>query len=187
MLSKTAGHSWTDFLCGCFWLHPNGNPSNFGPFCATFWMKSMKIQKLNWITCCIYCILRLLPMCFVEKNSCRSGIDFLCGCFWLHPFNFRPFFCHFLNEFNANLQVKLNNMLNLFYFRSTSNVFCQVKQLPEPNWFPMWLLLAASSWQSLQFSLEQSPNPLVILSPCMNSISRSSILNQITTTFGLSI
>ena len=76
---------------------------------------------------------------------------------------FCPLLCHFLNEFNKNPKVKSNNMLHLFYFRSTSNVFYQVKQLPEPNWFPMWLRLAASSWQSLQSSLEQSPNPLVTL------------------------
>ena len=45
---------------------------------------------------------------------------------------------------------ELNDMLHLFYFRSASNAFCQVKQLPEPNWFLMWLLLAASWCQSLQ-------------------------------------
>ena len=28
-----------------------------------------------------------------------------------------PLLCHFLNEFNENLNVKLNNMLNLFYFK----------------------------------------------------------------------
>ena len=76
---------------------------------------------------------------------------------------FWPLLYHFLNEFNENSKVKSNNMLHSFYFRSTSNVFCRVKQLPEPSWFPMWLLLAASSWQSLQSSLEQSPNQLVTL------------------------
>ena len=137
-------------------------------------MNSTKIQKLNWITCCIYFILGLR----VLSSKTAAGaelISYIYGCFWLHlPTILAPFMPLF-NELNPNSKFKLNNMLHSFYFRSTSNAFCQVKQLPELNWFPMWLLLAASLWQSLQSSSEQSPNPLVILSPFMNSISRLSI------------